>query len=160
MPICKNCDIKFPNRIKINNKIKNISKRKYCLKCSPFGLHNTKRLEKVKKSNKSIICFQCKRKYVYIRGSGHRKTICNSCVSLNNRNKIKKKAIKYKGNKCYTCGYSKCIDALCFHHLDPKKKDFNISGNYNRAWKILELELDKCILLCMNCHIELHCEKI
>lgn len=41
---------------------------------------------------------------------------------------VKLKAIEYKGGKCQICGYNKCTGALEFHHLDPTKKDFNISG--------------------------------
>jgi hypothetical protein len=43
-----------------------------------------------------------------------------------------------------------------FHHLDQSKKDFIISGNYCKSWNNIKQELDKCILLCKNCHNELH----
>lgn len=54
------------------------------------------------------------------------------------------------------CGYSKCIEALEFHHLDPTEKEFEISDR--RSWEALTAELDKCILLCANCHREYHSE--
>jgi DNA-binding CsgD family transcriptional regulator len=74
------------------------------------------------------------------------------------RQKIKEKAIKYKGEKCEKCGYNKCIRALEFHHLDPNKKDFTI-GNYKiLSWDKIKIELDKCILICSNCHREIHDE--
>ena len=52
-------------------------------------------------------------------------------------------------------GYDKCIEALAFHHLDPMEKDFNIGG---KSWAIetLKKEADKCILVCHNCHTEIH----
>ena len=43
-----------------------------------------------------------------------------------------------------------------FHHLDPELKDFGISGNANRSWDKIQVELDKCVLLCANCHSEVH----
>ncbi len=72
------------------------------------------------------------------------------------RSKNKEKAVEYKGGKCIICGYNRCISALEFHHLDPKEKDFSISNNCNRAWYKIKIELDKCILVCSNCHREIH----
>lgn len=72
------------------------------------------------------------------------------------RKKNKERAVEYKGGKCLVCGYSKCITALEFHHLDPAQKDFSISANSNKAWYKIENELDKCILVCANCHREVH----
>lgn len=74
----------------------------------------------------------------------------------NFRKRIKEKAVDYKGGKCIICGYNRCIKALDFHHLDPTEKDFNISRNCNKAWDKVKLELDKCILVCSNCHREIH----
>lgn len=46
--------------------------------------------------------------------------------------------------------------ALKFHHKDPAKKDFSIAGNHCRAWSVVVKELDKCVLVCSNCHDEIH----
>lgn len=73
------------------------------------------------------------------------------------RKKIKELAIEYKGSKCQNCGYNKCKDALEFHHIDPLEKDFAIgSKGYTRSWDRVKKELDKCILVCANCHREIH----
>lgn len=72
------------------------------------------------------------------------------------RKKNKERAIEYKGGKCIICEYNRCTTALEFHHLDPTKKDFGISSNTNRAWDKIKEELDKCILVCSNCHREIH----
>lgn len=73
------------------------------------------------------------------------------------RKKIKEKAVEYKGGKCEICGYNKCIDALEFHHLNPKEKDFGIGEKgYTRSWIKIQEELDKCIMVCANCHREIH----
>ena len=66
--------------------------------------------------------------------------------------------IAYKGGKCERCGYNKCNRALEFHHLDPTQKDFGISKHINRNINDLKAEVDKCILLCSNCHAEVHQE--
>ena len=67
----------------------------------------------------------------------------------------KLEAIEYKGGKCERCGYNKCIQALDFHHINPKEKDFTISGG-TKSFESLKSELDKCILVCKNCHSEIH----
>jgi len=71
------------------------------------------------------------------------------------RKKLREMAIEYKGGKCQICGYNKCLQALEFHHLDPKGKDFPLSGS-TKSWDNIKKELDKCILLCANCHREIH----
>jgi len=67
----------------------------------------------------------------------------------------KKRAIEYKGGKCEVCGYSRCHRALKFHHLNPAEKEFSISSSF-RYWDAIKAELDKCILVCGNCHDEIH----
>ena len=75
--------------------------------------------------------------------------------TYNYRNEVKKKLVEYKGGKCQLCGYDKCIAALDFHHLDPEQKDFTISGG-TKSFEHLKSEVDKCILVCANCHREIH----
>ena len=72
------------------------------------------------------------------------------------RQRNKERAVKYKGGKCVKCGYDKCIIALEFHHINPEEKDFSPSSNMNKSWDKIKLELDKCILVCSNCHREIH----
>ena len=71
------------------------------------------------------------------------------------RRRTKVKLVEYKGGCCCRCGYSKSIGALEFHHLDPSEKDFTIGG---KSWSFerLKSEVDKCVLVCSNCHIEIH----
>jgi hypothetical protein len=59
------------------------------------------------------------------------------------------------GNCCGICGYSKCLKALEFHHLDPNLKDFSLSCKIFSREKLIE-ELSKCVCLCSNCHREVH----
>ena len=75
------------------------------------------------------------------------------------RKKIREMALGYKGGKCELCGYDRCLEALEFHHLDSSGKDFSVSSKgYTRSWKRVKEELDKCILLCANCHREVHAQ--
>ncbi|MFA6494923.1 MAG: hypothetical protein WC246_00960 [Candidatus Paceibacterota bacterium] len=71
------------------------------------------------------------------------------------RRKIKLMAIEYKGGKCQVCGYDKYPGALDLHHVNGKKS-FGIGDKgYTRSWEKIKQELDKCILVCANCHREI-----
>lgn len=71
------------------------------------------------------------------------------------RKALRRQAIEYKGGKCQICGYNRSEAALDFHHLDPLEKDFSISSRMS-SWKAIQPELDKCVLVCANCHREIH----
>ena len=72
------------------------------------------------------------------------------------RRKLKLKAVEYKGGACSKCGYNKSIRSLVFHHINPEEKDFTISDSNIKTWDKIKVELDKCELLCSNCHGEVH----
>lgn len=70
------------------------------------------------------------------------------------RRKLKLLAIEYKGGRCQVCGYCNYPGALDLHHATGDKH-FGIGDKgYTRAWEKIRVELDKCILLCANCHRE------
>lgn len=75
------------------------------------------------------------------------------------RKKLKMMAVEYKGGSCSVCGYKKSYSALTFHHRNPEEKSFNISNPETRSWEKLRNELDKCDILCHNCHSELEHEQ-
>lgn len=104
------------------------------------------------------LCKSCGREYEYNRSktSGHTKEKCNSCKVNLRRFAVKERCLEYKGGKCERCGYDKCKRALCFHHVDSQKKEFTIAKAHCRKWEDLKAELDKCILVCSNCHMEIH----
>jgi hypothetical protein len=82
---------------------------------------------------------------------------CLSDAKTKCRIKLKTKCVEYKGGKCEKCGYSRCISALEFHHKDPSQKEFGISSKgIIRDWESTRKELDKCDILCANCHRESH----
>ena len=84
---------------------------------------------------------------------------CAECKSSNIqylrrlRNEHKKWAVEYLGAKCVDCGLK--TDHLCvydFHHIDPSQKETNVPSLFLKSRERLKKELDKCVLLCANCH--------
>ena len=63
--------------------------------------------------------------------------------------------MEYLGNQCYICGITGHQSMFDTHHVNPKLKEFSPSKSLVR-WENLIKELDKCVLLCANCHSELH----
>lgn len=73
------------------------------------------------------------------------------------RQKNKEYAIKQLGGKCARCGYDEFVEALDFHHINPRKKSKNVSSLLGKIdTSALYQEIRKCILLCGNCHSGLH----
>ena len=74
------------------------------------------------------------------------------------RKNTKNRMIDSMGGCCQVCSYNKSSRALEFHHLDPTIKDIGFGGARasNVSWKKLVVELRKCILVCSNCHKEIH----
>jgi predicted nucleic acid-binding Zn ribbon protein len=66
--------------------------------------------------------------------------------------------IQQKGGRCERCDYDRNNAALAFHHVDPATKSFPIDlrSCSNTSWEALVIEAQKCILLCLNCHSEIH----
>jgi hypothetical protein len=102
-----------------------------------------------------LVCERCSLRYDSSQSAAS-KTKCPSCNVNTRRFEKKVLAIEYKGGKCAICGYNKCNMALTFHHIDPSTKEFEISGAHCLSWDRLKAELDKCVMLCHNCHAEFH----
>jgi hypothetical protein len=154
---CKKCNAEIPKKLTINGKHRNFANRKYCLICSPFKSNNRQQLEleiPILERTKRT-CLSCLKQFIFRRHQAMTIDKCSACTSKLRRRNIKAKAVEYKGGKCQKCGYKKCVGALDFHHIDPNQKDFTISNNSGK-WENLKKELDKCELLCKNCHAELH----
>ena len=80
-----------------------------------------------------------------------------------NRNKIRRNERKIwfseimKDKCCCKCSES-AIECLDWHHIDPNEKDSNVSAllnNFRSKERILK-EIEKCVLLCSNCHRKVH----
>jgi hypothetical protein len=110
--------------------------------------------------------------YTLQQGTHWQKKYCSrACKNINNNQvlqsyeaqrargrKSKLELIRIKGMQCEVCGYSRNYAALEFHHTDPASKDFQLDlrSLSNRRWDAILAEVKKCLLLCSNCHAELH----
>jgi len=101
-------------------------------------------------------CQSCGRQYEYHRSKGCTASLCNSCLVNERRFAVKVKIVAVLGGKCVDCGYGRCLAAMHVHHLDAADKEFNLSGAHARSWASIEAELQKCVLLCANCHATRH----
>ncbi len=81
---------------------------------------------------------------------------CTSDQTVERMRRFKQECVTYKGGKCSRCGYNRCIDALEFHHTNPKEKDIQLSAGKGYRFEKAIPELEKCILVCANCHREIH----
>jgi hypothetical protein len=127
--------------------MRNLQNRKFCISCSPYGAHNTKKGDpsgKVKTQNKYKTWSTDKKQkhiqYVLARGK-----------------KRKSELIKQFGGKCKYCGYSRCERALTFHHLNRSEKLFGLSINnlWSKSLEAVNAESRKCELVCIRCHMEI-----
>ena len=81
-------------------------------------------------------------------------------AKLTKNEEVKVSYIKRNGGGCSVCGYSACSNALVIHQLDTSTKSFNLSmirrkiGDYGK--QAVTKEIEKCVLLCHNCHSEVH----
>lgn len=81
----------------------------------------------------------------------------NILAVKNRRLKLRIMAVNYKGGECVICGYNRDIKALDFHHIDELSKEFGLSDRgMTRSWEKIKAEVEKCVLLCANCHREVH----
>ncbi|MEO0776192.1 MAG: hypothetical protein AAF146_06500 [Bacteroidota bacterium] len=120
-------------------------KKKYCTVCNAelFGQ------KKMYCSNK------CKQKHHYHRVKQQTNTYHSQTIRSLRR---KLKLIDMMGGGCSKCAYSTNISALHFHHVDSTTKQFKLDARIlsNRSWEAILQEVEKCVLLCANCHAEEH----
>lgn len=117
------------------------------------------RISDVDIKGKTGVCAECGP--VRLRHKGKRWLCANSQGRWTNSSRrfgLKTQALEYKGSKCFLCGYDKCPRALHFHHRNPKEKSFTFPAY--RDWPAYKRELDKCVLVCANCHAEIHAELV
>lgn len=105
-------------------------------------------------------CELCGRVYRFDSRKGHTKTRCNSCRSSRGQliKARKQELVALHGGGCEICGYDRCLAALTFHHVDPETKRFGVATSLSRSWDSLVDEASRCVLLCENCHREVHSE--
>ncbi len=112
------------------------------------------------------VCLTCKNKLpinLFTKRSNRKENDyqphCNNCRSIARREKsrhLKALAIEYKGGKCNDCLQVVHQAAFEFHHLDPNTKADKDPTHFLKDSVDLtdkaKQELDKCVLLCANCH--------
>lgn len=155
--ICHRCQTKYVSKYKPKNNVW------YCTKSCANKHHHRRKLEG--KCHRCQSTISSSRKY------------CNPCLdNLREENKntakvkrknylrfavksfvrrLKEQAIAYKGGKCQGCGYNKYNGSMHFHHINSNEKSFSISGK-SMSFDRMIPELDKCVLVCANCHGEIH----
>ena len=159
---CKQCGKDFPSWIMCGTKRKTLTGRSYCLECSPIG--NKKQIVRwmtidgveCRKCSTCNVFKQATTEFFHARKEGGTpiKSTCKVCDQLLDRQRSidqKTAAVNYKGGRCVDCDGVFPICAYDFHHLDPSTKDFEI-GKRHMDLDRLKPELDKCVLLCANCH--------
>lgn len=155
MPTCRKCGSHFPNKKIIDGKQRTLNGRCYCLDCSPFKLHNTRKLEEQAKDGLGV-CSTCGRSDTK-RKIGYK--VCYSCINRAREHKKSDQVYAVVGETCWICGYGKgkaTRGVMDFHHIG--KKSFNISkrnmGQF--SWNAVFYEVRKCVLVCCRCHREIH----
>ena len=164
MKPCKICEKPIQRRIQIHGRaIILTAKRATCHHCKPYksgDLGNSRDATRINIEG-ALPLRQCRHcdKWLgdasYYRSTGFQ---CKGCIlsqrksKTSVRAKLKLLAVRYKGGKCLGCNGVFSICAYDFHHRDPSQKDFMISSK-SSAWnRSIQQELDKCDLLCSNCH--------
>lgn len=140
------------------------STKKYCSKDCANAMRRIKWANReIDPIKKEIImpektCPICENKFRPKSSAANQRKCCYDCmpdgIQLTRGAFLAKIKLK-RGGKCIRCGYNTCMKALEFHHLDPTQKDFTISNDHFKLLDAVE-ESKKCILLCSNCHKELH----
>lgn len=85
------------------------------------------------------------------------KAKCKLCQKAYDRTKFRNTVTEIVGSySCKICGYSKCLEAIEFHHINPSLKEWKLSDLVTNKKETIEKELAKGILVCANCHREIH----
>ena len=164
--LCKKCGNPIGSEVRIANKRVGLCGRSYCLDCSPYGNNNSyqlsKRQEELEKGTK--MCNTCNLEkplgqFYPVKKLNTLTPYCKECSRKRVANKfrtIKQYAVTYLGGMCSACSLVDHPVVYDIHHIDPTEKEFNIStfGKFDK--ERLEKELDKCMLLCANCHRKEH----
>ena len=137
--------------------------KKYCSKDCENAMRRARwaarpKEEKEQKLMPEKICPICNKAFRPKTSAANQRICCYECMPEGvqlTRGGFLAKLKESRGGKCIKCGYDRCIKALEFHHLDPSQKDFTISNDHFKLIEAVE-ESKKCILICSNCHKELH----
>ena len=96
------------------------------------------------------------------KSKGTRRSECKFCHCGYMRDRYRQKKTEIQdlkiGIKCAKCGYDRCGAALEFHHINPEEKDDTVARMLSNNYSLdnVKKEIEKCIVLCANCHQEFH----
>jgi ribosomal protein L44E len=137
---CAFCGKHFTAKQVIDGKMRSLYRRRFCLDCSPFGVHNSSEVPPGNLDAADLIQHRLRRR----RAKSYRS-------QKKRRREKKSKLVQASGGRCVNCGYAGAAAALDFHHRDGSTKEFSIS-TFSGSWAQLVGESKKCDLLCANCH--------
>ena len=148
MKICTVCNDQFSTKsIVIDGKMRNLQNRTKCLNCLPFGSSNYNKKSAIEV--RSAAAEKAKKYY-------HNYKLINGIDPIADRRyERKKQIIDALGGKCQLCGYSKAQRNLVFHHVFDKEHEAS-SRFFQYAIERIITEIKKCVLVCHNCHGEIH----
>jgi hypothetical protein len=145
------CGARIPLSAQVDGKVRNLQSRRRCLACLPFGVgrwsgHKVDPSENAEKKRKRATAWYRRRR-----------SVMGRCPVADVKARRKKHLLLLAGATCRLCGYNKCPSALHFHHIDSKTKSFALSAvNLTKPLPEVLDEMRKCVLLCGNCHSEVH----
>lgn len=137
---CEICGRSFATRQVLDGRLRLLYRRRFCLDCSPFGVHNTSRHPSGIGEPEALREYRRRRKNQ------------QTYRSLKQRRRRRKaELIEMFGGCCVDCGYDALPAALEFHHRDASTKEFGV-GNWHGSRERLVREAEKCDLVCATCH--------
>ncbi len=139
MRTCASCGSAFPGRVLIDGRVRSLSMgRKFCLSCSPFGSRNTScdpATPARQRRQRSWNSYHARRRYA-----------------------VRQAALLVGGARCRDCGHERAA-ALDLHHRERGSKCFAISAPAGPgSWRAVRTEIEKCVVLCANCHRRQHAD--
>ena len=137
---CEFCGRTFAAKQVIDGKMRSLYRRRFCLDCSPFGVHNSSKVPPGNLSASDRVEHRRQRR----RAKSYRS-------QKKRRREKEAELVQASGARCANCGYAGAAAALDFHHRDARTKEFSIS-KFSGSWEQLVAESKKCDMLCANCH--------
>ncbi len=143
-----NCGDQIPSSVVIEGKRRNLKNRTKCFNCVPFG--SSQFSKKSPEDRRSYNAQKAKRHY----NKAKERNGGIDPIKIH-REQRKKLVVKAIGGKCQLCGYNKLDRNLAFHHIRDKELHLD-SRAFQRSWTKIIPEILKCVLVCHNCHGEIH----
>lgn len=157
VPICKRCgkDDWYEYPRKKPRKDGTIAIDRTCRPCV-LQRQKDKRVGREPRPFPPGTCVKCG---VPVNGTGRDKSWCKPCYNKHRQSRwreIKTAEVDRRGGACVRCGWRPSSPreyaALEFHHIDPTKKEYQVASVWLARAERREAELEKCEMICANCH--------